>query len=265
LVLAAVGGAFLGLFFSVMEHTLPLHRFRKAVMDLGDKKSSTDVMKPSTFRGVYKKIAAHINDALDKIAAQAGVDRGPADLEGVLGPLPAQPQMSAFSVPQAGEMMAPDETPAGSAPRTAPQPQGSVPKRRSLPRAKATSEDSIPDQPEPREPVDSELEDEPTRLQQRPVVSAALAAQAMGLPPQQTDDDADDGLDEETQWRKVYQDFVALKRKLGEPTQKLTYEKFRGTLQRNKDALMARHGCERVKFRVYEKQGRAALKASPVK
>ena len=62
-----------------------------------------------------------------------------------------------------------------------------------------------------------------------------------------------------------YADFIAMKKQYGEPTDKLTYEKFRGTLQRNKDALMARHGCTRVKFRVYEKQGRAALKASPVK
>ena len=43
------------------------------------------------------------------------------------------------------------------------------------------------------------------------------------------------------------------------------YEKFRGTLQRNKDALVARHGCSRVTFRVYEKQGKTALKASPAK
>jgi hypothetical protein len=62
----------------------------------------------------------------------------------------------------------------------------------------------------------------------------------------------------------VYADFVALKKQLDESTARLSYEKFRGTLQRNKDALIARHGCTRVKFRVYEKQGRAALKASPV-
>jgi hypothetical protein len=56
-----------------------------------------------------------------------------------------------------------------------------------------------------------------------------------------------------------------MKKRLGEPVEALTYEKFRGTLQRNKDALVARHGCARVKFRVYEKQGKTALKASPAK
>ena len=76
---------------------------------------------------------------------------------------------------------------------------------------------------------------------------------------------ASKGIGEEKQWRSVYADFIALKKKLGEPTDRLSFDKFKGTLQRNKEALMARHGCERVKFRVYEKQGRAALKASPVK
>ncbi len=77
--------------------------------------------------------------------------------------------------------------------------------------------------------------------------------------------DGGEPVDEETEWRGVYEEFVELKQQLGEPVDKLTYDKFRGTLQRNKDALVARHGCERVAFKVYEKQGRAALKASPVK
>jgi hypothetical protein len=72
-------------------------------------------------------------------------------------------------------------------------------------------------------------------------------------------------VDEETEWRQVYKEFLALKKRLGEPTDKLSYDKFRGTLQRNKEALMARHGCARVKFRVYEKEGKTALKASPIK
>ena len=72
-------------------------------------------------------------------------------------------------------------------------------------------------------------------------------------------------LDELEDWKKVYVDFVAMKKQCGEPTQGLTFEKFKGTLQRNKDALVARHGGTRVKFTVYAKEGKAALKASPVK
>jgi hypothetical protein len=71
--------------------------------------------------------------------------------------------------------------------------------------------------------------------------------------------------DELADWQKVYQDFLALKQQCGEPTASLTFDKFKGTLQRNKDALVQRHNCTRVKFTVYVKEGKAALKASPVK
>jgi hypothetical protein len=71
--------------------------------------------------------------------------------------------------------------------------------------------------------------------------------------------------DELVEWRKVYEDFLTTKKQCGEPTQSLTFDKFRQTLQRNKDALVTRHHCARVKFTVYVKEGKAALKASPVK
>jgi hypothetical protein len=239
----------------VIEHTLPLRAFMRAVADLGNKKSSTDVLQPSTFRGLYKRIAAYVNDSLDKIAAQAGVDRGPADMERVLGPLPAQPQMSAFSVPKAGETSAPATTAA--------MPDEPKKPKRSLPKApKKKAEDS--ELAERAKQVDEQMgagddfdEDAATRALDPSSLAAPTAAAA----------DADGGgeVDEDSEWRGVYSEFVALKKQLGEPTERLTFEKFRGTLQRNKDALVQRHGCERVKFRVYEKAGKAALKASPVK
>ncbi|WP_338111507.1 MXAN_5187 C-terminal domain-containing protein, partial [Sorangium cellulosum] len=71
--------------------------------------------------------------------------------------------------------------------------------------------------------------------------------------------------DELTEWNAVYEEFLSVKQQCGEPTNALTFEKFKGTLQRNKDALVARHHCSRVRFTVYVKDGKAALKASPVK
>jgi hypothetical protein len=37
------------------------------------------------------------------------------------------------------------------------------------------------------------------------------------------------------------------------------------TLKKNRDALMSRHGVKRVKFSVYVKEGKASLKATPVR
>ena len=85
------------------------------------------------------------------------------------------------------------------------------------------------------------------------------------MPPAISGSNVADDLTEEDEWLLVYQQFIQLKEKLGEPTHKLSYDKFKGTLQRNKDAIVKRHKCKRVTFKVYEKNGRAALKASPAK
>jgi hypothetical protein len=58
---------------------------------------------------------------------------------------------------------------------------------------------------------------------------------------------------------------VRTKKQCGEPTDGLTFEKFQATLKKNRDALMQRHNCKRVRFSVYVKEGRASLKATPVR
>lgn len=67
------------------------------------------------------------------------------------------------------------------------------------------------------------------------------------------------------EWHQVYEEFLRTKRECGEATDGLTFEKFQQTLKKNRDALMQRHGCKRVKFSVYVKEGRASLKATPVR
>jgi hypothetical protein len=70
---------------------------------------------------------------------------------------------------------------------------------------------------------------------------------------------------EPAEWLGVFDDFVRTKKQCGEPTDGLTFEKFSQTLKKNRDALVQRHACKRVKFTVYVKDGRASLKATPVK
>ncbi|RMH42539.1 MAG: hypothetical protein D6689_07865 [Deltaproteobacteria bacterium] len=66
-------------------------------------------------------------------------------------------------------------------------------------------------------------------------------------------------------FRKVFDEFRALKEQCGESVASLTYEKFAAKLRKNRDALIAKHGCKSVRFQVYIKDGKAALKATPVK
>ncbi|MEM9188429.1 MAG: MXAN_5187 family protein [Myxococcota bacterium] len=66
-------------------------------------------------------------------------------------------------------------------------------------------------------------------------------------------------------FREVFEQFVATKKQCGEPTQGLTFEKFGQTLRKNRDQIISKHGAKSVKFTVYVKEGKAALKATPVK
>jgi hypothetical protein len=73
------------------------------------------------------------------------------------------------------------------------------------------------------------------------------------------------GATDESEWHDVFRDFVATKKQCGETVDGFTYEKFAERLRKNRDALVQRHGAKRVKFGVYVKDGKAALKANPIK
>ena len=71
--------------------------------------------------------------------------------------------------------------------------------------------------------------------------------------------------DETAEWMGVYDEFLRTKKQCQEPADGLSFEKFQNTLRKNRDALVQRHRCKRVRFSVYIKDGRASLKATPVK
>jgi len=284
---ALVGGVLamglFGLFLTYLEHTKPLDTFRNEAARLA--KGEMDVLAPSRFRGTYKKIASDLNDGIEKVAAKGGAPRRAADLEQVLGPIPAQPAMSAFSVPGPGGPGDPANESRPSFPKPPPSQRG-APRLRSGP-ASGPGDGQVPGMPHAPPSMDALVDVQPASqpgmmpggpppIPNRPPPPVRPRPPLPGappLPPQSssgfggsTPHPGGDGLpDEMTEWRRVYEEFLGVKKQCGEPTGSLTFEKFQGTLQRNKDALVARHGCSRVKFTVYVKDGKAALKASPVK
>lgn len=70
---------------------------------------------------------------------------------------------------------------------------------------------------------------------------------------------------EQQYFEKIYKEFFALKQQLGETVDQLTFDRFAVTLRKNRDALITRYACKAVRFQVYEKDGKASLKATPVK
>lgn len=71
--------------------------------------------------------------------------------------------------------------------------------------------------------------------------------------------------DEERHFQDVFRDFVATREKCGEAADGLTFDKFKAKLLKNKEQLVAKYACRTVRFQVYVKDGKAALKATPVK
>ncbi|RKH58662.1 MXAN_5187 family protein [Corallococcus llansteffanensis] len=72
-------------------------------------------------------------------------------------------------------------------------------------------------------------------------------------------------LSEEQHFQDVFREFVTTRERCGELADGLTYDKFVQKLRKNKEQLVTKYACKTVRFQVYVKEGKAALKATPVK
>lgn len=70
--------------------------------------------------------------------------------------------------------------------------------------------------------------------------------------------------EEEAYFEAVWREFASVKMRCGEQVDEGDYRKFRHKLIRTRQQLVTRFKCRDVRFRVYVKEGKAALKASPV-
>ncbi len=288
----AIAAALLGILFTLLEHTNPLKELVSQAERL--KAGGIDGLQVARFRGAYRLVAQNLNQGMERSIEKAGgVTRKPADLESILGPAPAQPSMSAFSFPLAdagaapivppvppasGPAIPPPVSPLPQSPAGPPRPAAGSPMRVPPPAAPSPMAGPPPmappaagRPPPPRAPAGPPppVSPPPPRVASAPrlgdddedatmvgAVPAELMAQATG----ESAAAAEPG-----EWLAVFDDFVRTKKQCGEPTDGLTFEKFAQTLKKNRDALVQRHGCKRVKFTVYIKDGRASLKATPVK
>ncbi|MCB9555705.1 MAG: hypothetical protein H6707_06340 [Deltaproteobacteria bacterium] len=65
--------------------------------------------------------------------------------------------------------------------------------------------------------------------------------------------------------QRIFSDFIALKKQCGENIANVTFERFATKLRKNRESLIERYGCREVRFQVYIKDGKAALKATPIR
>jgi hypothetical protein len=70
---------------------------------------------------------------------------------------------------------------------------------------------------------------------------------------------------DQAHFEQVYRDFLATRERCGEGVDGLTLERFSDKLRKNREQLLSKYGCKTVRFTVYVKEGKAALRAAPVK
>jgi len=283
LVAIALGAIGIGLLLSFWEYNGPLARFRQQVKALSG--GSATRFAAEKLRAPYRQLGLDLNLTLDRSARSGGGDEAPISIgfEQMFGEVGAQSSMSAFGVP-------PSSPPSGAAPIEAPglataqavPPAASPPRR--PPRSAAQPVAAAPAAAMPSAPDAASLEPTHTASYSGGTVvglgSFSSSARDISYPnvPSPVDngsaesglnaitDDAVNGTQEyEPEWTQVYQDFVRIKQDCGEAVEGFTFERFTQTLRKNRDTLMREHGVQHVQFSAYVKQGRAALKAKPVR
>lgn len=253
--LAVLGG---GIGLMLFEADRPLRRLTTETVRLA--KGDIERLSEDAHPGKFGSIARSVNIHIDKLGREAKTAKN--DLDQLLGPAPegslgtidllatalpaARPGGPATAVPPPpSEFRFGDSGPTTARPTPPPRP--------AIPPRPATPPQGVPKGASA--PVSS------------PTPSASIAPLTLdddilgtgGSPAAATSGDVD------PYFKQVFDQFVAVKKSCGEPTTGMTYEKFAEKLVRNRDELRVKTGAKEVRFTVYVKDGKAALKATPVK
>jgi hypothetical protein len=196
------------------------------------------------FLGALGTVAGALNKAA--AAAEAATTRSaqdpfapPAEPSFVLPPEPSFvfPPAPPFQPPPA-----PFAPPPATLPGFAPPPPPGEPVARDTTAPIGPAAFPFPPAPQPRPPG--------------PAPTSVFQAVTPPAVPEETEDE---------HWRAVHQEFLRVRAECGEPTEGLGFDRFKPKLEKNREQLMQRHGCRTVRFSVYVKDGKAALRATPVK
>jgi len=238
---AVVVAILFGWAWNWLEAERPLSRLHKQIKDL-EQADPKDQLNIYRYRRKIRKVAASINRLMDvKIKAMLeSAGSSSKSIDSILGKKQEGARLSSasFKFSEASADDIPDAPPGPAQGRPKP-PSGAHPP---IPPPTA-ARPGMPPAP------------------QGPPKTPSGAQPPAPPPPGQAMSPAD----EQAYFRKIHQEFVDLKRKLGEDVDQLTFDRFEITLKKNRDTLVARYGCQAVRFQVYEKDGKASLKATPVK
>jgi hypothetical protein len=272
-----VGGAFLlvlviGIGLMLFESDRPLRRLAADTVRLA--KGDTERLAEDAHGGKFGSIARSVNIHIDKLGRDAKSAK--KDLDQLLGPAP---EGSLGTIDLLATAL-PSVRPGGAGPASLPPPSefrfgDSGPVQARPPTAPARAMTPAPGIRMTPNPVAAPPVPMPSRMPTpAPPMAPVSLMSGMGASPEEPsldDDILGHGAPDlepsriDPYFKQVFDQFVSTKKSCNEPTTGLTYEKFAEKLAKNRDDLIVKTGCRRVRFTVYVKDGKAALKATPVK
>ncbi|MEO8549088.1 MAG: MXAN_5187 family protein [Kofleriaceae bacterium] len=259
----------LGIGFMWIESDRPLRALQTDAVKLA--KSEAERLAEDAHGGKYGSIARSVNIHIDKLGRDAKSAR--TNLDQLLGPAP-EGSLGTIDL-LAGAR--PAARPGGPIASAAPPPSDfkfhDPAPAMMTPPPRAATPAPAPVQQRPSAPVRMTPPPAPAATPPRGVAPAPPAQPSHNsTQPLSLDDDILGGIpgggtepDATSYFKQVYEQFVSVKKSCGENTAGLTYQKFAEKLVKNRDDLMSKTGCREVRFTVYVKDGKAALKATPVK
>jgi len=259
-VLGSALALILGMFLLIWEGDLPTGRLLKQARALAS--GEQEKIADTKFRGKYSLIAIAINEALEKAAERSSGK--PAlhdkDLNEVLGELEPRMAEDDYAPPPLAKEEKPsgakEPSPLGSV--LPPEPKGSNTTTAAPPKPPPSPESSHP-------PFGGQKGIRPATIGEQQVSSSKAfggeSSVGSGKAP------VPDGVspDVEAHFKEVFNAFIKTKQDCGENVASLTYETFRKQLINSRKQIMNSQSSKEVKFEVYKKEGKAALKAHPVK
>ena len=239
LVLIVVLTALLGWVWIYIEGERPVSSLMRDIKSL-KKSDPKDQLNVYRYRRRIRKVATAVNAVIDyKIRALMEADDSKKkSIDNILGSRSSRLSSATFKFVEPAAEEIPPPPPAGTGPV----------KPLQRPSQQQESQSNIPIS-------------QTSQGHSQPRISVAQSMQ-------QSDNSEPNPMEPEVEkryFKEIFDEFVALKKKLNESIEQLTYDRFEGTLKKNRDTLIARYKCSRVKFQVYEKDGKASLKATPVK
>jgi hypothetical protein len=264
--LAVIG---IGLFLQQYEVERPLRRLRAEVRAMS--KQELQKIDDTKYGGKLGGIARDINATIEHFthAPLPKSETAKKDISAILDPKAASADGKSFDVSSMAASKPAVPAPAAMAaslfgtPRSPPglggQPPAVPAPVNAAPPAPFAAPESAPfvTPPPPSRPA---VPPPPLRGSAPPLPSVTPKPVPVTASPADGAEDLD-----RAHFSQVFEEYLALRQKCGESVVGLSLDKFVAKLQSNRDQLISKHGCRTARFTVYEKDGKAAIRALPVR